>query len=351
MPSISPRLCPVGLEQDMKEINRLIDFKSNDIRIVTGGRCDMLLYCVSLLPDSKINKEDREVIKKLTLVFGKEVWRHTVLVLTFTNAVKALYPEQSIKDIVEEYAQSQKFQSALHFAFKSDISVVSIFLCDHTKTQREADTIIAVPAGYSPDERFIKNFRQGWDEMIFGEVLKKCNPDAVPVLLETKHPLYPRIVRMPLNVCSFLVGTVGLAAIGGQPLGLVTGFLGAKLGELIRWFTPIVGTGLGATIGYVSGFGVAGVIVGFGLFNGLQEAEENNLNWMLFRRNLNNTEKRLWKSCSIYSVCIIKIEIWPGSGICIYYVLDESLSTQQPSTIATPRMTCDVGGSKTANEY
>ena len=125
----------------------------------TGGRCDMLLYCVSLLPDSKIDKEDKEVIRKLTLVFGKEVWRHAVLVLTFTNAVKALYPEQSIKDIVEEYAQ--KFQSALHFAFKSDISVVSIFLCDYTQTQREADTIIAVPAGYSPDERFIKDLRQG----------------------------------------------------------------------------------------------------------------------------------------------------------------------------------------------
>ena len=124
-----------------------------------GGRCDMLLYCVSLLPDSKIDKEDREVIRKLTLVFGKDVWSRTVLVLTFTNAVKALYPEQNVKDIVEEYAK--KFRSALLFVFKSEISVVSIFSCDWSKTQRDADTIIAVPAGYSPDERFIKNLRQG----------------------------------------------------------------------------------------------------------------------------------------------------------------------------------------------
>jgi energy-coupling factor transporter ATP-binding protein EcfA2 len=184
-----------------------------------GGRCDMLLYCVSLLPDSKIDKEDKEIIRKLTLVFGQDVWRRTVLVLTFANAVKALYPEQSVKDIVEEYAK--KFQSALHFVFKSDISVVSIFSCDWSQTQRDADTIIAVPAGYSPDERFIKKLRQGWDEMIFGEVFKKCNPDTVPVLFDTKHPSHPRMVRMPLNVCKLVAGTVLFAAIGGQPLSLV----------------------------------------------------------------------------------------------------------------------------------
>ena len=56
-----------------------------------GGRCDMLLYCISLLPDSKIDNEDREIIGKLTRVFGEDIWKRTILVLTFSNAVKALY--------------------------------------------------------------------------------------------------------------------------------------------------------------------------------------------------------------------------------------------------------------------
>jgi hypothetical protein len=191
-------------------------------------------------------------------------------VLIFTNAIKGLYPEQNVEDIVEEYG-AKKFQSALHFVFKSEISVVSIFSCDQSQTRR--DTIIAVPAGYSLDERFIKNLRQGWDKMIFGKVLKKCNPDTVPILFETKHPSHPRIVRMPLNVCKLVAGTVLFAAIGGQPLSLVTGFLGAKIGELIGLFTPRVGAGLGATVGYASGLGVAGMIVAIGLFIGLQEME------------------------------------------------------------------------------
>ena len=95
----------------------------------------MLLYCVSLLPNSKIDKEDKEVIRKLTLVFGQDVWRRTILVLTFTNAVRALYPEQSIKDIVEDY--TKKFQLAFHFVFKSEISVASIFSCDRSLANTE----------------------------------------------------------------------------------------------------------------------------------------------------------------------------------------------------------------------
>ena len=68
--------------------------------------------------------------------------------------------------------------------------------------------------------------------------------------------------RLQINL---VVGTMFFAAIGGQPLALVTGFLdlGAKVGELIGWFTPRVGAGLG----------VAGVISAIGLFIGLQEVE------------------------------------------------------------------------------
>jgi uncharacterized membrane-anchored protein YhcB (DUF1043 family) len=38
-------------------------------------------------------------------------------------------------------------------------------------------------------------------------------------------------------------------------------------------FTTRVGAGLGATVGYASGLGIAGMIVAIGLFIGLQEVE------------------------------------------------------------------------------
>ena len=61
--------------------------------------------------------------------------------------------------------------------------------------------------------------------------------------------------------------------IGSQPLSLVIGFLGAKIGEVTGCFTPRVGAKLGATVGYMSGLGVAAMIVAIGLFSGLQEVE------------------------------------------------------------------------------
>lgn len=61
---------------------------------VTGGKADMLLYCVSTLPDSKIADVDKQIIKVLTLAFGERVWERAILVLTFANMVRTLSDEK-----------------------------------------------------------------------------------------------------------------------------------------------------------------------------------------------------------------------------------------------------------------
>ena len=101
------------------------------------------------------------------------------------------------------------------------------------------------------------------------------------------------IVRMPLNVCKLVFGTVLFTAIGGQPLSLVVGFVGAKIGELIGWFTPRVGARLGATVGYTSGLGVAAVIVAIGLYIGLQEVEREQCELDTVQRDLKQYQKTL----------------------------------------------------------
>ena len=135
----------------------------------TGGRGDALLYCVSLLPDSKIDREDKEFIRKVTHVFGEEIWKHTILVLTFSNAVKALYPNQSIEHLVNQYAH--KFQIVLRSVCPS-LSIVSIFSCDQHNTQTDPLTIIALPVGKHPKEQYFNGI--GWADSILSEVLKKC---------------------------------------------------------------------------------------------------------------------------------------------------------------------------------
>ena len=210
----------------------------NDSRVLaelqekTGGRCDMMLYCVSLLPDSKIDKEDKQIIDKLTRVFGKEVLEHTLLVLTFANAVKELYPDQSIEDLVDEYGK--KFQSVAR-----TIHVVSVYSSDHEQnlTQKDPPTIVALPAGSSQDERFIDHLPVGWNETIFLEVLNKCHPGAsAPQVFLAKSP-WPssRHIRIPLTAALLVIATGFVTIIGAPciPLGLPI----IVIGKLIELFT------------------------------------------------------------------------------------------------------------------
>ena len=265
----------------------------NDSRVLaelqekTGGRCDMMLYCVSLLPDSKIDKEDEQIIDKLTRVFGKEVLEHTLLVLTFANAVKELYPDQSIEDLVDEYGK--KFQSML----RRSISVVSLYSCDHQQnlTRRDPSIIVALPAGRNPDERFVHALPVGWDETIFLEVLNKCEPDSIPQLLLARTPkVGPLYTRVPRLVCGFVLLTGLVVGTLGQFPGLILAFFGYKTGELIESLTGRVGARLGALIGYVSALSLFGAYGGYYLFVDLLR---NEIELQADRRELGEIQKEI----------------------------------------------------------
>ena len=145
----------------------------------TGGKADMLLYCVRLVPNSEIDILEKDIIKKLTCVFSyrANIWKHVILVFTFANTVKIHLPNKTIENLVDEYAS--KFQLALQNVAPS-FSVVSAFKFDQCppRTRRDAFMIVAIPAGENRDEELVKGVK--WDESIYTEVLNKCNRDFVP---------------------------------------------------------------------------------------------------------------------------------------------------------------------------
>lgn len=71
----SPGLCDPELQKDetLKEIGKK-----------TGGKVDLLYYCVNLRI-ARMNKGDVETFKLLSVLFGKVLWEKTVFVLTFAN--------------------------------------------------------------------------------------------------------------------------------------------------------------------------------------------------------------------------------------------------------------------------
>ena len=163
-----------------------------DLQLGSGGKADMLLYCINLLPNSKIDEHDKAIVRKLTLVFGKNIWKHTILVFTFANFVKML-SGKDIPQLVKEYGD--KFQLILQSECSS-FSVASKFSCDQDQVKRPPTTIIALPADPNPDEELIKGVK--WDESIYLEALKKCSPDTIPALLKVRVPT-PWVLKESLS--------------------------------------------------------------------------------------------------------------------------------------------------------
>ena len=70
-----------GLGGSYNEISE----KLREISTSTEGRADLLLYCVSVGPDSKFEDTNPEIMQCLTDVFGKKLWKHCMLVFMFSN--------------------------------------------------------------------------------------------------------------------------------------------------------------------------------------------------------------------------------------------------------------------------
>jgi hypothetical protein len=199
----------------------------------SGSEADMLLYCVSLLPNSKIDEQDAKVIKTLKVAFGPDIWSHAIFVLTFANMViHDLEEGTTLDDLVRDYAA--KFESILQSECPS-FSVCSIFSCDQEEVKRDSSTIIALPAGYKPKQQLVKGMN--WDESIYMEVLKKCNPDAVPALLKVREPT-PEIAILAIKIgLYFKAGghmIVGGAQIMAAKLGYVSTTASAAASSTVR---------------------------------------------------------------------------------------------------------------------
>lgn len=221
------------------------------------GKGDMLLYCVSLLPDSIIDEQDEKIIKMLTVAFGSSVWSHAILVLTFANMViHDLKEGTAFADLVQDY--TTKFASILQSKCEA-FSVISVFSCDQDHERRDPSTIIALPAGRDPTVELVKGMK--WDESIYIEALKKCDPEAIPALLKVRKPS-ANIVRLGMQIGGYLQSRdggvcLGLGALTGT---LVGGILGGGVGLLANGKPGIrPGQDIGGRIGYAS-------ICGLGLF-------------------------------------------------------------------------------------
>ena len=202
---------------------------------LTDRKVDLMLYCISLV-GGRIPKDDECIVEKLTNRFGREIWGHTILVLTYGDVVMANYEQEDKEGKDQKYQEllvdfTTEFETILKKAGVGDVAVRSILSTQNDGPDLESalakPEIVGIPVG-----RHIKN-PSDWAPVLFKEVIKRCRIDAIPALL--------KLTGVSEDVTE--------GAVGGLWYGTIFGILGAAI-------VGIIGTVLGA--GDVRGVVVAG---------------------------------------------------------------------------------------------
>ena len=83
-----------------------------DLQKITEKKADAL-YCLSILPNSKLDDVELKSIKLLTRVFGKNTWEKTIIVFTFANVMLEMNNNDmnQLNDVTRRYAK--EFQDTL----------------------------------------------------------------------------------------------------------------------------------------------------------------------------------------------------------------------------------------------
>ena len=211
----------------------------------TQQKADVLLYCASLHPTSRFNATDVEIIKAFDNAYGSEIWKRTILILTFANE-RSSKSEDDYKKLIDGYAS--RFYDVL---FKADIceniQVKSIFAGDV-----EVGKIPAIPIGENATNNRLK-CGQNWSDLLLVEILKRSDPTAAIQLLKWKGLLS----LMSAEAAAELTGSIMIGAAAGAAVSTAVGAPFALIGII-----PALAAGIpiGAAAGGVVWLGKHGIL-------------------------------------------------------------------------------------------
>ena len=237
-------------------------------------RVDLMLYCISLA-GGRISGDDQRVVEKLTQTLGREIWRHTILVLTHGDTELSGGSTSEYKEAVESF--TEVFGELLNNAGIGDVPVKSILNIGPDFVVLKPE-VVGIPVG-----RHIKAPPNGWAPLLFKEIVKRCRIDAIPALLALTG-ITPSNIRKLAKITVKGVGfTSLLAVVGGVVVGAAGGVAGAAAGAAVGGVGAIpgavvgvkAGAKVGAVIGAVGGgaVGAVGGVVG-GVVGGIYEGME-----------------------------------------------------------------------------
>lgn len=160
-----------------------------------NGKADLLLYCISMV-GGRMNMADEKTITVLNQAFKGNIWEKTILVLTHADLVivsdsddeddqKNEKPVTKLEALIDSFCKS--FRNALHKAGINTVKDVQngMLIKDDLL---DPSILIAMPAGKKPSKN-----PANWMPMLFREVLKRCDEDAIPALFELRGMMWDKM--------------------------------------------------------------------------------------------------------------------------------------------------------------
>ena len=151
----TPGLCDPRIKNDQT---------LHDIGEVTGGKVDLLYYCVSLRI-GRLTDGDVNAFGMLSKLFGKTLWENTVFVFTFANerCGDVGYPEL-IQNLTEEIWFSLEKAGVP----RADVRAIAV-----TVAGKDNEPLV-----------YCDNSQEDWKDKLFVQSLDMATPESAPALLQ-----------------------------------------------------------------------------------------------------------------------------------------------------------------------
>lgn len=230
-------------EERMKE-------RMRELSVKTKGKADVLVYCMPVGPGHKVVDANPMVMKCLTEVFSKKIWKHSILVLTYSNVVWDNLFKRHQESTCEVYKAHIK-----HYVTKFQKLVEALGVEDNVTTifqQQEPNpnTIVAIPVGLQSEDPVLPGISDNWRDFLFNEILRRCDPEYTPEILKLAKVMKGVAIG---GAAGGVVGGVAAGAVAGGMLGVVGGPPGMIAGAVVG------GVGGGVAGGVVLGGAVGGI--------------------------------------------------------------------------------------------
>ena len=206
-----------------------------------------LVYSYSVAPDSMLDNLDEVVFINLQMVLGKGIWKKTVFLFTFSDALREYeYPEVDKREHYLEHLRKHAriLTTSLRKCCGNEVPEVKLVL-DVDVNDPKLDCIVAVPVG--------RSLVKGVEEKVLIPTPDGCELDwidtAMSKIFRKSHPLdqikLKKIGHRVRTAAGLVVGVCVGAALGGMA--------GAVIGAAIGGVGAFPGAAAGAITGGVTG--------------------------------------------------------------------------------------------------